>query len=146
MGHVSEWSSTIEMRNTPFNYFSTVSVLTLLLGGVCGVAEGKDEKTILFKSKYYIIHSPIDLIYGRKRALTVDYYNDGGTQSFHFQDSEGVHFDVFVDHRLFSENYWGTLYLGAFPETKGSVRIQSSRTWKNGVLNFGGILLNAKVR
>jgi hypothetical protein len=71
----------------------------------------------------------------KKGAWIVDTYDDGGTKMFTIIDAEGKAFDVYIDHRAKKKEVGGTVYLNAYPDKPGSIRLKDQKGFKDRILN-----------
>jgi hypothetical protein len=82
------------------------------------------------------------VVQDEKDALSI--FNDGGTLWFKITDAEGKRFDVYVDHRLISNESGGVsetktsggIYLMDYPGNSNSVWVVNQQEFRNKIGDF----------
>ncbi|MBI5818162.1 MAG: hypothetical protein HZA88_04180 [Verrucomicrobia bacterium] len=75
---------------------------------------------------------PVKLKTSREGVETFVSYNDGGTMMITIIDSVGKSIDVYCDHRIGKTP--GTIYLNAYPDDPGSIRVKDQAGFKKKIL------------
>jgi hypothetical protein len=82
---------------------------------------------------------PVRLLKTGEGYIAERNFNDGGTQMFTIIDAEGKATDVYIDYRIDKKENRGTIYVNAYPDDPGSIRVKDQAFFREKILKPLGI-------
>jgi len=115
--------------------FAVLSSFTLLFLATLGAGPllAQNDNSQFIEGKIHIT-LPVKAQKTKDGAIAERSFNDGGTRMFTIVDAKGKTTDVYIDHRIDKKDSWGTIYVNAYPDDPGSVRVKDQTLFRKEIL------------